>query len=74
MNCPICGKDMQPGFLQTGNMLAFNRTRHKVSLNPKDKEDVMIAKKALISADFQGFICKECGLILFDYKNIISRL
>ena len=42
MNCPKCGEDMQEGFLQTAKIVAFNKTRHKISLNPKDDEDVMI--------------------------------
>ena len=29
----------------------------------------MIARKTFTGTDFPGFICKECGLILFDYKN-----
>ncbi|MBC8545446.1 hypothetical protein H8711_00650 [Clostridiaceae bacterium NSJ-31] len=71
MNCPNCGKEMQEGFLQAGNLLAFNKKRHKLSLNPKDPEDTMIARKAFTATDFSGFICKECGLVIFDYKNPI---
>lgn len=74
MNCPKCGRDMSSGFLQTGNIIAFNKTRYKISLNPKDDGDIMIAKKAFTSNDFHAFICEECGLVLFDYKNVISRL
>lgn len=73
MKCSKCGKNMQNGFLQTANIVAFNRTRHKISLNPKDEADVMIARKAFTGTDFQGYICKECGLVVFDYKNGISR-
>lgn len=73
MKCSKCGKDMQNGFLQTANIVTFNRTRHKISLNPKDEADVMIARKAFTGTDFQGYICKECGLVVFDYKNGISR-
>lgn len=69
MNCPKCGNTMQ-----TGSIIAFNETRHKISLNPKSPEDVMIFKKAMVSADFNGHICKECGLVLFDYKNPLTRL
>lgn len=25
MNCPKCGKEMGSGFLQTGNIIAFNK-------------------------------------------------
>ena len=66
MKCPKCEKDMQAGFLQAGNIIAFNKTRHKISLNPKDKDDVMIARKSFTSTDFHGYICKECGLVVFD--------
>ena len=73
MKCSKCGKEMQNGFLQTTNIIAFNQTRHKISLNPKNEADVMIARKAVTGTDFQGYICKECGLVVFDYKNGISR-
>ncbi|MBD5130789.1 MAG: hypothetical protein HDT43_12835 [Ruminococcaceae bacterium] len=71
MKCSKCGEEMQSGYLQAGNLIAFNKTRHKISLNPKDKEDVMIYKKPVTAADFNGYICKSCGLIIFDYKNPI---
>ena len=64
---------MQPGFLQTVKIVVFTQTRHKVTLNPKDQEDLVLARKAFTGTDFQGFICKECGLVVFDYKNGLSR-
>ncbi|MDD4496238.1 MAG: PF20097 family protein, partial [Eubacteriales bacterium] len=36
MKCPKCEVEMQSGYLQTGNLIAFNKQRHKISLNPKD--------------------------------------
>ena len=33
----------------------------------------MIYKKAITAADFSGYICKDCGLVAFDYKNPIMR-
>lgn len=74
MKCPMCGIKMQSGYLQTARIVAFNKKRHKISLNPECEDDIMIARKAFTGTDFQGFICKECGLILFDYKHGISRL
>lgn len=73
MNCPKCGCEMNQGFLQAGNLIAFNKQRHKIFLNPKDEEDVTIAKKSFTASDFNGWICKECGLVVFDYKNIMTR-
>ena len=69
MKCPKCGKDMKAGYLQTTKIIAFNKQKHKISLNPENEDDVMIARKAFAGTDFPGFICKECGLVLSDYKN-----
>ena len=55
--------------IQTGNLVAFNRQRHKISLNSKDPDDVLVARRAFMSNGFTGYICKQCGLIVFDYLN-----
>ena len=60
---------MAAGYLQGKNLLAFNKELHKVSVNSRDSEDIMIVKNLVAGADFNGFACKECGLIVFDYKN-----
>ena len=73
MNCPNCNKEMQKGFFQAGNILAFNKTRHKGSLKSKDPEDVLIASNAFVGSDFNAHICKSCGLIVFYYKNVITH-
>ena len=62
MECPKCGKDMQPGFLQTAKIVAFNKTRHKISLNPKDKEDIVLARKAFTGTDFSRFYLQRMWL------------
>lgn len=74
MKCPGCGMDMEAGFLQTVKIVAFNKTRHKISMTPKDEVDTILARKALTGTDFPGFICKECGLVVFDYRNDLPRL
>ena len=66
---PKCGKDMKSGYLQTTKIVEFNKRKHKISMNSECENDVMIARKAFAGTDFPGFICKECGMVLFDYKN-----
>lgn len=73
MKCPDCKKEMSTGYLQGKNLLAFNKERHKLSINSKDKEDVMIVKNFAAGADFCGFICRDCGLVVFNYKNPIKH-
>lgn len=73
MKCPKCGKDMKSGYLQTGKIVAFNKRKHKISLNSECEDDVMIVRNAFMGTDFPGFICNDCGLVLFDYKNSTGR-
>ncbi len=74
MNCPKCNNEMQPGYLQTGNLIAFNKQRHKLSLNSDDPKDVMIARKAFSSNDYGGYICKACGLVVLDLVAITMSM
>ena len=38
MNCPFCGKEMERGFLQTGNKIIWAKKQHSVSLVAKEGE------------------------------------
>ncbi|MDL2216005.1 PF20097 family protein [Ruminococcaceae bacterium OttesenSCG-928-N02] len=69
MKCQNCGAEMQKGYLQGGNMIAFNEHIHKVSLNPRDEGDIMLVRNLVKASCFSGGICRACGLITFDYTN-----
>ena len=73
MNCPKCGKEMRPGFLQGAQTLVFNQKQYHVSIAPRKEEDVEIVWNLAAGADFQGFICTECGLVTFDYEHPMDR-
>ena len=55
MKCPKCGKDMKSGYLQTTKIVAFNKRKHKISMNSECENDVMIARKAFAVNRFPGF-------------------
>ena len=42
MNCPKCGKEMRPGFLQGADKLVFNQKQYHVSIAPRKEGDVEI--------------------------------
>lgn len=73
MVCPQCGKEMRPGFLQGGRTLVFNQKQYRVSIAPRKEGDVEIVWNLAADADFHGFICTDCGLVLFDYKHPMDR-
>lgn len=71
MNCPECGKEMTEGFLQGNtNSLFFNMERQKSAVCGEN--GVCMAQGRLRPADFGGFICKECGIVVFQYKNSLK--
>lgn len=69
MKCPKCGKEMESGYLQTDKIMAFNQHIHKLSLHPKDEGDLLIVNNMISGANFKGAVCKDCGLIIFDYTQ-----
>lgn len=75
MKCPKCGNEMIAGYLQSDKRMAFNKHIHKISLQPKDEQDVLIVNNTISASNFSGFICKNCNLIVFDYSNakVIER-
>ena len=73
MVCPQCGKEMRPGFLQGGRTLVFNQKQYRVSIAPRKEGDVEIVWNLAADADFHGFICTDCGLVVFDYKHPMDR-
>ena len=73
MVCPQCGKEMRPGFLQGAQTLVFNQKQYRVSIAPRKKGDVEIVWNLAADADFHGFICTDCGLVVFDYEHPMDR-
>ena len=73
MVCPQCGKEMRPGFLQCGRTLVFNQKQYRVSIAPRKEGDVEIVWNLAADADFHGFICTDCGLVVFDYEHPMDR-
>lgn len=69
MKCPQCDQEMMSGYLQSDKIMAFNKHIHKLSLLPKVDEDVLIVRNLFNASNFNGHICKNCKLVVFDYSN-----
>lgn len=61
MKCPKWGKDMKSGYLQTERIVAFNKRKHKISMNPECKDDVMIVRRHLWGQTFQVLSVKNAA-------------
>ena len=63
---------MDAGFLQISEYAAFNKQRQIWSLRPDEEGEVQLTGDGFFSdhrGNFHGWICRDCGLILFDYTN-----
>jgi DNA-directed RNA polymerase subunit RPC12/RpoP len=68
MKCPACGKEMEQGFLQSGNRIAWTKKIHRISLLPKEGE-ILLENNMISQAIFDAYICKSCKKITIDYSD-----
>lgn len=68
MKCPVCGNEMEKGFVQALNRMAWVKKKHAVSLLPKEGE-VLLGNKAFTDVVIDAYICKACRKIVMDYSG-----
>jgi len=68
MKCPCCSNEMEAGFLQGMQRVAWVKQPHKVSLHPK-KGEVMLENNAIKGTLFPANICKACKQVVLDYSE-----
>ena len=69
MNCPQCGKEMEPGWVYSRGRLLWSPKQGKASLL-LGREDVSLMQETPegFSPDHPvGFICKDCRKVMIDY-------
>ncbi|MBQ3591167.1 MAG: hypothetical protein II979_04440 [Clostridia bacterium] len=69
-HCPDCGKEMEEGFLQIYRNATFHKKRIRFS-TLLEEPDVHLTNDSLLNSEcsYAGWHCKDCGMILFDYKD-----
>ena len=71
MNCPYCGKEMEKGYLQARDGIAWNKKERRVAALSMMGSDLALAKASGIysGAVAIAYNCKECKKIIVDYEN-----
>ena len=67
MRCPLCGQEMETGFVQTGKRISWVKQKHKISLRPR--EEVLLGNNVFSGLAFEAYICKSCKKIVLDYEG-----
>ncbi|MBR2801696.1 MAG: hypothetical protein IKE21_03730 [Erysipelotrichaceae bacterium] len=68
MNCPVCGKEMEKGLAQGGQILSWVKEKHKLSMLPK-KGEVLLGRSSFQILTFEACICKACKKVVLDYSK-----
>ena len=68
MKCPLCEKEMEKGFVQTGQRMSWVKQKHKASLIPQEGE-VLLGNNVFSGLSFEAYICKSCKKIVLDYDG-----
>lgn len=70
--CPDCGKEMRKGYLQTFGSVGFGEKRIRFAAALENPElYIHVSEGSLVTNEccFDGWICQDCGMILFDYTD-----
>ena len=68
--CPDCGCEMESGFFQVYRNASFHKKRIRFSAVLEDA-DLYLTSESMLGGEcsYDGWHCKDCGMILFDYKD-----
>lgn len=69
IKCPVCGMEMEKGFLQVQGVMSWVKQKHSLTLMPEKGEVFIFKRKAPTFMDLNAFICKSCKNILVDYSD-----
>ena len=67
VNCPKCGKEMEPGYLYyRSGPLIWTKNRKKVTFVTTSK-DVLVCEGGIVTPWPEACICKDCCKVVVDY-------
>jgi hypothetical protein len=66
MNCPVCGKQMEPGFLGTERVFSDVSWFREKSIFGTGGESLSLKDK-LSMIYIEGFRCQDCGVMILKY-------
>jgi len=66
MLCPYCGKEMEPGYVQSGRGFYWSREKKGSGLPSVNDGDIKFQQNVLLSTFLEAHICRACGKLIAD--------
>lgn len=70
MKCPICGNEMEQGFVQSPERVSWVKKPNKIMYAPKKDDVEFISKVPFFCPAVPADICQKCKKIVVDYRVI----
>lgn len=67
MKYPVCGNDMESGYVQANQYAAWVKKPNKIMYAPKKGDIQFISRTPFSVPSVPADICKKCRKILVDY-------
>ena len=70
MKCPYCNKDMEKGYIKSGQRVLWSRDKE---IGMATEDDIKLYKNSFVNMMFNGntadsFYCPECKIIITPVK------
>ena len=73
MNCPFCGKEMEPGMLTSPYAMTWWKAgkRRKLTVRPRNQEgSILLSKMSFTNGSaVEAFLCRACRKVIIDYAD-----
>ena len=73
MNCPYCGKEMEPGMITSINQIALYKEgkRGKLTAYPPDQDGSIVLSEHSVTrgSASEAYLCRDCQKIVIDYTD-----
>ena len=73
MNCPYCGNEMQPGYVQSSRAFFFATEQHSILYRPNRKKgEFCLSSQNFISPICIAYHCAQCKKVILDYTKEVE--
>ena len=70
MHCPVCGKEMTEGFLQSARAVYFSDEKLEHFFIRPNEKIALLTTENLTDTHGTAWCCRDCKKVVVDYSDI----